>query len=257
MDFIYDKISEILKSGKTAALCTIVSTKGSTPLKIGAKMIVFEDGKIYGSIGGGKLEKATIDEALEILKSKKAELLRRNLATDYGMSCGGNVEIFIEPIGQKKKLFIFGAGHVGKAVAKHSLDLDFDITVIDSRTEIFNEYTFSGFNKVTGPFTEALTKLNFDEDSYIVITTFEHATDREILAHSIKKPFAYIGMIASKNKVALTRKMFIEEGKATNEELDKVDMPMGMDISAMSADEIAISIVAKLISVKNNKPALQ
>lgn len=253
MNKIYNKISEILKSNTKTALCTIISTVGSTPLKAGAKMIVFEDGSIFGTIGGGHLEEATIKNALVVIKNKEPKLFKHELKAQHEMCCGGSLEIFIEPIMQKKKMYLFGAGHVGKAIVKHSLDLDFDITVIDSREGIFNEWTFDGVEKITAPFTQVLPTLSYDNNTFIIITTFDHAIDREVLAFCMKQPHFYLGMIGSKTKVARTYEMFQSEGIATKEELEKVDMPLGIDINAETADEIAISIIAKLIKEKNTQ----
>jgi xanthine dehydrogenase accessory factor len=251
MESIYNKITEVLKNRQEAALCTIVSTIGSTPLKSGAKMIVWENGQIFGTIGGGRLEKAVTDDAVSVIKNRKPQLFSHELKDQHRMCCGGSLEIFIEPIMQSKKLFIFGGGHVGKAIVKHALDLDFDISVIDSRKEIFNDWTFTGFSKVTGEFADVLPTLGFDESSFIVIATYDHQTDREVLSFCINKPHYYLGMIGSKNKIAITRQKFISAGIAAKEDLDNVDMPVGIDINAETADEIAVSIVAKLISEKN------
>jgi xanthine dehydrogenase accessory factor len=151
----------------------------------------------------------------------------------------------------QKNLFIFGGGHVGKAVVKHSLDLDFDITVIDPRADIFSNWTETGFKKVTGDFTKVMPSLQYDPGTFIVIATMDHPTDREVLAFCIRKPHRYLGLIGSRNKVKRIREDFMNEGIATAEELDGVDMPIGLDINAETADEIAISIVAKLIMEKN------
>lgn len=146
---------------------------------------------------------------------------------------------------------MFGGGHVGKAVVKHAADLDFDVYVVDSREEIFSELPEEGFHKVCGDYAEILPTLHIDDDSFVVIATHDHAHDRQILAYCIRKPHYYLGMIGSSNKIAKTREMFILAENATDEELNQVDMPIGIDINAESADEIAISIIAKLIKIKN------
>lgn len=252
MQSLYDKILEILRSGQKAALCTIASTKGSTPLKTGAKMIVWEDGKIFGSVGGGKLEQVTIENAIGVIKAKSPRLFKHELLKELQMACGGLVEMYIEPLMTKKKLFIFGAGHVGKAVVKHTSNLDFDIEVLDPREEMFSEWPEQGYRKVCDDYDKILSSLQTDEESFIVIVTFEHALDRQVLAACIRKPHLYIGMIGSSSKVAKTRQLLLQEGIASEEELDRVDMPIGLDIHAESADEIAISIVAKMIQIKNS-----
>jgi len=251
MELIFNKILEILKTGEVAALCTVVSTKGSTPLKTGAKMIVWGNGSIFGTIGGGPLEHATVENAIGVIKDKRPQLFVHNLQVQHNMCCGGSMEIYIEPLMPLKKLFMFGGGHVGKAVVKHALDLDFEITVIDSREEIFNDWDFSGYRKVTGDYPKTLPTLPYDDNTYIVIATMDHPTDNEVLAFCISRPHCYLGMIGSKKKVATMKENLISQGIATEEELSRVDMPIGLDINAVTADEIAISIVAKLIREKN------
>ena len=248
---MYDKIQEILKAGKVTALCTVVSAKGSTPLKAGAKMIVWEDGRIHGTVGGSPLEHATIRDAIQVMKEKTPRLFHHDLKTHHEMCCGGSMEIYIEPIMPPKKLFIFGGGHVGKAVAKHASDLDLEITVIDSRDYIFDDWTIAGYKKVTGDFPLVLPALPYDDSTFIMIATLDHPTDREVLAYCIHVPHRYLGMIGSKNKVKRIREDFLNDGIATQEELDRVDMPIGIEIHAVTADEIAVSIVAKIISEKN------
>jgi xanthine dehydrogenase accessory factor len=251
MESIFKKIVEVLNTVEVTALCTVVSTKGSTPLNAGAKMIVWENGKIFGTIGGGPLEKATIEEAIRVIKNKRPQLFVHDLKVQHQMCCGGFMEIYIEPLMSSKKLFMFGGGHVGKAVVKHALDLDFEITVIDSREEIFSDWTFTGYRKVTGDFPKVLPTLPYDNNTFIVIATLDHPTDNEVLAFCISKPHCYIGMIGSKKKVATMKENLISGGIATDEELSHVDMPIGLDINAVTADEIAISILAKLIREKN------
>lgn len=251
MELIYKKIVEVLNAGQVAAICTVVATRGSSPLKAGAKMLVWENGRIFGTIGGGTLEKSTIEDAIRIIKKRTPELIVHDLKAQHDMCCGGSMEIYIEPIMPLKKLFMFGGGHVGKAVVKHALDLDFEITVIDSRKEIFSDWPFAGYHTVIGDYPKMLPTLPYDDNTFIVIATPDHPTDHEVLAFCIHKPHCYLGMIGSKNKVTTFKKNLISEGIATEEELNRVDMPIGVDIHAVTADEIALSIVAKLIKEKN------
>ena len=251
MKTIFEKIIEIEKENKDAALCTIVNTKGSTPRKPGAKMIVYDDGKIFGTIGGGELEKSVIKKALEIIKTKQPQLFRHDLLHQHNMCCGGTVDIYIEPIMKKNKLYIFGAGHVGKALSHYAKDFEFDVILIDDRKEYLDEVKEEGINKMNLSYLHALPLLPFDEQTYICIVTYSHPIDREILASCIKKPHAYLGMIGSDRKVAMTKKMFSEGLEMTDKELEEVDMPMGLNIHAETPEEIAISILSKLIEVKN------
>ena len=245
------EIESIRASETKAVLCIIVQTKGSTPRKVGAKMIVKEDGSILGTIGGGNLEKKVIENALVQIEKNEPKLYKHDLLHQHNMCCGGSVEIYIEPIQKMNKLYIFGAGHTGKALAKMANSMNFDIYVIDDRAAYINAINIEGINKMNLDYKKVLPTLPFDATTYIVIMTYEHSYDRDILAYCIKQPHAYMGMIGSLRKVELTKKMF-EEGKlATKKELETVDMPMGISINAEEPDEIAISILAKLIAIKN------
>jgi len=248
---IYDEILKQSSNSDKAALCIIVQTKGSTPRKVGAKMIVKEDGSITGTIGGGNLEKKVIENALKQLNENEPKLYKHDLLHQHSMCCGGSVEVYIEPIQKMKKLYIFGAGHTGNALANLAKGLSFDTYVIDDRKEYLDEMKVEGVNKMNLDYKKVLPSLPFDNDTFIVIMTYEHAYDRDILAYCIKQPHAYLGMIGSKRKVEITKKMFKEGKLASKTELDAVDMPMGMNINADGPEEIAVSIMAKLISVKN------
>ncbi len=247
-----DEIKNILTKNKNAASCTIVETKGSTPRKIGAKMIVYENGEIFGTIGGGNLEKIVIKNAKIQIKANKPKLFKHDLLHQHNMCCGGYVSIYIEPIVKNKRLYIFGAGHTGEALALYASKMEFDTYIIDDRKNYLDEIEIKGVSKVNVEFTKALPSLPFDENTFIAIMTYEHGFDRDILSYCIKQPFAYLGMIGSNRKIALTRKIFLDGNIASDEELNKVDMPMGLDIKADGPHEIAISILAKLIKVKND-----
>ena len=251
MPNIFETISEAGKYQTDLALCIIVKTHGSTPRETGAKMLVFPDGRISGTIGGGELEKSVIEQALKVLKSGKPAFFRHDLLHQHNMCCGGSVDVYIEPIMKKKRLYIFGAGHTGHALAKLAGGLDFEIYIIDDRKEYLDQINIEGLSKMNLHYAQALPLLPFDDQTFVAIMTYSHPYDRDILAFCLKKPHAYLGMIGSQRKVEMTKKMF-EDGKiATLSDLDKVDMPMGIDIGAESPEEIAISILAKMIAVKN------
>ena len=248
---LLNEIEAIRKSGTNAVLCIIVNSKGSTPRKVGAKMIVKEDGSIIGTIGGGNLEKKVIENGLKQIKDNEPKIYKHDLLHQHNMCCGGSVEIYIEPIQKMNKLYIFGAGHTGNALAKYAIEMDFEIYIIDDRKAYLKEIDIEGINKLNLDYKKVLPTLPFDENTYIVIMTYEHSHDRDILAYCISQPHAYLGMIGSERKVKLTKKMFTEGEIATKSALKKIDMPMGISINAEGPDEIAISILAKLINVKN------
>lgn len=256
MKNIFEKIADAQRINADVALCIIVSTKGSTPREEGAKMLVYPNGKIFGTIGGGDLEKKVIVNALHVLKTKKPTTFKHDLLHMHNMCCGGSVEIYIEPIMKKNKLYIFGAGHTGLALAKQALHFNFETVIVDDRKEYIDEINLEGINKLNMHYTLALPLLPFDENTFVAIMTYSHPYDRDILSYCIKKPFAYLGMIGSRRKVEMTKKMFADAGIGTMDELEKIDMPMGIDIGAEDPEEIAISILAKMIEVKNKKVTL-
>lgn len=248
---IFEEIVNIKKSERTAALCTVTSTSGSTPRKEGSKMIVFTDGSIIGTVGGGSIEKEVIDQALECIKVKKNCSYDFNLREDLGMICGGKMSVFIEVVNPSLKLYLFGAGHIGRAISKYAIDFGFDITLIDNREEIFKQEFPSYCKIVCKDYTEAIDTLKFDNNTYIVILTHKHLFDADVLEKTCKKEYAYLGMIGSKPKIAETKMNFISKGILTSEEFDKIDSPIGLKFAAETPEEIAISILAKLIDTKN------
>jgi xanthine dehydrogenase accessory factor len=251
MQSIYSKIEEVRSSNEPAALCIVTDTSGSTPRKQGSKMIVFADGSVFGTIGGGSIEHDVVQRAVKLIASGKPENCIFNLGQDLGMHCGGTMEVFIEPICRVQKLFIFGAGHIGKALAGFAKELDFAVTVIDPRENIFKEQEFASCTCINTDYFRSIEEVTFDSNSYLVIVTPKHVYDEDILAKVALKPHAYIGMIGSKRKVTLLKNRFLEEKLLTVEELAQIDMPIGIEMLAETPQEIAISILAKLIDVRN------
>ena len=245
------KIDDIIKSGKKAALCIIIDTKGSSPRKTGSKMIVYKDGKQDGTIGGGSLEIRVAEDAVAVIKESKAQKFSYDLEDDLSMNCGGYAEVYIEPILPQLQLYIFGAGHIGKVLAKYGPDFGFAVTLIDNRGGIENDFNSKTISLDTRTYSEAAKDIHFNDQSFIVIVTPKHKYDEEILEIVAKKPAAYIGMIGSKNKVAKAKERILNEKVLTEEELNKIDMPIGIKFNAQTPEEIAISILAKMIDVKN------
>jgi xanthine dehydrogenase accessory factor len=172
---------------------------------------------------------------------------------ELAMCCGGSVELFIEPIMNRKKLYIFGAGHIGKALASFAHALDFSVSLIDERYDAFEGFEPGECTIRQEHHAIAISDLAFDEQTLVVILTHNHAYDREILALVSKKPHLYIGMIGSERKVLVARKNLVSSGLLDEKEVAGIDMPIGVDIEAITPQEIAISILAKLIDVRNKK----
>jgi xanthine dehydrogenase accessory factor len=250
MKGIYKKINQSIINRDSFSLCTLISAIGSSPLKTGAKMLVYEKGDIYGTIGGGQLEKRVMEQAGKVIATGQPVILEYNLVKDLGMCCGGSVKVFIEMILPPPQLFIFGAGHVGKALATIAQNIDFEVSLIDDRLEIMNHIRDINARKVSTHPVTAAQKLKWDAQTYALIMTYDHQLDRDILINCIRKPFAYLGVIGSKRKTVITQKMLKESG-IEKRLIDRVEMPVGIEIHAHTAEEIAISILGRLIQVKN------
>lgn len=249
---IFDKIKELANKREKFALCTIVKTSGSAPRKEGTKMIVLHDGSIFGTIGGGALEFDVIKQAVEAIKDKKTKFLSFTLATDLNMACGGAVDVFIEPIEVSYQLFIFGAGHIGKIVAQLAPNYGFDVTVIDERENIFDGWENSKVKILNEKYETAFEKLHFDNRTFACSLTHAHSYDKEVAAYCIKKEIAYLGVISSKTKVKQIADFLRKEHNISDELINKIDMPIGIPIKCQTPEEISISILAKLIDVKNS-----
>lgn len=213
-------------------------------------MLVFLDGSIEGTIGGGNLENQVIKDALQVMAQGTPTLFDHKLSLDHGMGCGGEVQVFIEPIGQSYQLFVFGAGHIGATLARQAHNLGFRVTLIDERTEIMQEVKLEGVTKINKNYNDAFKELLFNKRTFITSMSHLHGYDRDIVAYCAHQPHAYLGMIGSARKIATARKFFTENNLLTNEEMDAIDWPMGLPIKCQTPDEIVISILAKLIDVR-------
>jgi len=253
MKDILIEAAELIKLNKSAAMCTVVETDGSSPRKSGSRMLVLPDQKIIGTIGGGSVEYESMKKALEVIKTGCPTLFKYNLKDDLSMECGGDMQVYIEPLSRKPELYIFGAGHVGKALSYAAENLGFQITLIDERSGIFESFDRPSLNLYNEDFTDFINRTEFNENSYIVIMTHEHKYDFDVLSKVCKKPHLYLGMIGSKNKVRTARKDLIAQNILSEEEIEKIDMPIGMSMNCETPEEIAVSILAKLIDVKNTK----
>ena len=256
MNDIYQEIVRVKAEGEEAALATIVSVTGSTPREEGAKMLVRLDGSISGTIGGGSLEAKIIEEAIKVIKQGKPKhhhfTLTDQEAGEVGMICGGELEVFIEPILTPPTLYIFGGGHISLPLAKMGRLCGFNIAVIDDRAEFASAERFPEADTiVAGDFTGSFPKVKIDKSSYIVIVTRGHQHDELVLEWAVGTPAKYIGMIGSKTKVKTIYSHLLARG-ISKEQLDKVHSPIGLEIEAQTPEEIAVSILAEIIKVRRS-----
>lgn len=253
MDEIYAKVVSLKSRNQPHALCILVESKGSTPRKPGSKMIVFPDGKIDGTIGGGALEMKVIKEAVDAIQLGSAKTVHYQLDKDLNMQCGGNIGVYIEPFGKSPELFVFGAGHIGRELGALAIKLGFRLTFVDERPEIFEALTIQNAKFINTDCKKIASEIELYSNTYIVICTHEHSLDQAILGELGQRNPYYIGLMASKRKAATIRKNLEESGQLTAQQLEKVDMPIGIPMKAETPFEIALSIAARLTDAKNSK----
>jgi xanthine dehydrogenase accessory factor len=252
---LFEEIVRMRRAGQRGALATIVHTNGSIPSYESSRMLVREDGSSLGTIGGGCVEADVWAAAREVMHKevpRKLVFHLNNEATyDNGLICGGTVEIFIEPILPQPILYLFGAGHVSAAVARAAQAVGFGVGVIDDREAFANSQRFPMAQEIYANYEDAFAKLRPTPSSYLVIVTRGHKEDMRVLAWAVRTPARYVGMIGSRRKVLSVYKALEKEGY-TMEEFERVYAPMGLDIGALSPEEIAVSIVSELVAVRRN-----
>lgn len=248
---ITEAILDVLRGGGRGALATVVRTGGSAPQEPGARLLLRPDGSLVGTIGGGAIEAHVIEALRECARSGKGELLSRDLARDLGMCCGGRMEIFVEPIESMPRLLLFGAGHVAKPTAAIARSIGFQVVVIDDRDELNDEARFPDCERVLAEPREAAAALRPTERDYLLVVTHDHRLDEEALDTYARLPHAYLGMIGSVRKIVRILQRI--EHKRGLPPLDRVHAPVGLDLGAVSPEEIAVSIAAELIALRHGK----
>jgi xanthine dehydrogenase accessory factor len=248
-----------LERGEDAALVTIVAAQGSTPQRVGAKMLVFADGRTVGTIGGGCYENDAAGKARESIRTKRAGLARYDLsdtlAEENGLICGGRMDVFIEPLDPSPRLLVVGAGHVSQHVARMAADVGFRVHVLDDREAFANRGRFPAADEVTvAGIADYLAGADLPAASSVVVVTRGHTHDLAAMRALAGREFRYVGMIGSRAKVARIFDALAAEG-APAEWLARVRAPIGLQIGAVTPEEIAVSIVAELVAVRRGVAA--
>lgn len=252
MKSIYQSLVDIEKNNETAALCTVTSSEGSTPRHVGSKMLVHPDGSFIGTVGGGEMEQRVIKEALAALDNGRARLVHYNMVDpsrgDPG-TCGGQVEVFVEPILPAPLVVVIGAGHVGKAVVHLAKWLGFRVAASDDRAEFCNpESTPDADTYYPMPMAELPKQIKIDKRTVLILTTRGSAIDAAGLAPLLDSPAGYIGVIGSKRRWATTVKALKDKGVA-EEKIARIHSPIGLELQAETPEEIAVSIMAEVMMV--------
>ncbi len=245
------RLSE-LQAGETPfALVTLIRAGGSTPRETGARMIVLVDGTFFGTIGGGGLERWAIDQARACLSEGTSRIVTCVLDKDVGMPCGGRVEFFMEAFNRGPRLYVFGGGHVGRAITRVLAETPFSVHVIDERDEWIAADRFpEGTIRHATPFTDFIAFARWDDRmTYVAIVTHSADRDREVLAGVIRRPARYVGMIGSRTKWQVVLKA-LEEAGIPPADLERVRCPFGNPaIKGKTPQEIAISLAAEILAI--------
>jgi len=254
---VFAAVTAALERGEAAALVTIVATTGSTPQRVGAKMLVFADGRIVGTIGGGCYENDAFWKAREAIDHRRPELVHYELSDDFaqetGLICGGQMDVYIEPIEPSPELYVIGAGHVGFHLARLAHEVGFRVHIVDDREKFANNERFPTAEEVVvDDIPTWVARANLPPHAYAVIVTRGHTNDLEALRALAPIDLRYLGLIGSRAKVArIYEALAADEMPA--ERLKRVHAPIGLDIGAVTPQEIAVSILAGLIAVKHGK----
>jgi xanthine dehydrogenase accessory factor len=253
---IYEQIVQLRREGRRGAVATIVNVRGSIPSFQTAKMLVRDDGSIVGTIGGGCVEADVWQAAREVMESEKPRTLKFDLNNDpkydTGLVCGGTLEVFVEPVLPPALLYIFGAGHVALNVCRTAANAGFEVIVADDRSSYATRERFPAAREVHAlEFDETMRKLDPTESAYIVIVTRGHRDDMRLLRWAVQSRAQYVGMIGSRRKVIGIFKALKAEGLPAHL-FDRVHSPIGLDIGAVTPEEIAVAITAELIAVRRH-----
>jgi xanthine dehydrogenase accessory factor len=241
-------------AGEQAALVTVVATEGSTPQKAGARMLVRADGSQVGTIGGGCVEAEMTRRARQVLASRKPQLAGYDLtpeqAGEDGLVCGGRMQVFIEPIEGQPTLCLFGAGHVAQPLAHLAHLAGFRVEVLDDRPRFASPQRFPEAERVVvDDFTAGAAQLTLGPNTYAVVVTRGHKGDAEALRAVLGRGLRYVGLLGSRPKMVHVFQALVEQGLPL-EELEHVHTPVGLDIGALTPEEIAVSILAEMIAVR-------
>src|SRR5436190_12028668 len=253
---LYEELVRLRRLGQKCALATIVQVRGSIPSYESAKLLVREDGSMAGTIGGGCVEAEVWNAAREVIETERPKHLTFNLgqdaAYDNGLICGGQLDVFVEAVIPPPHAFIFGAGHISKSLSKVAALAGFATTIIDNRDTFANRARFPEADEIFAEeYEEVCAKLPINETSYIIIVTRGHRDDMRVLRWAVGTQARYIAMIGSKRKVINVLKELEADG-IPRERMERIHAPMGLEIGAISPEEIAISVVAEMIAVRRN-----
>jgi len=252
---IFTRLNMLLSEGKPVVLCTLTRKEGSGPRDEGAKMLVEPDGAVYGTIGGGSMERQLIDEALKAISEGKPRKMNFAMGVEpkkgdivVDSKCGGEVTIFLDVIKPNPRVIMIGSGHIAKPTAELAALTGFEVILIDDAKSATKE-RFPNVEIHTGNFKEALKEVKAYSSDYLVIVHGETDYELQTLRRFLPDKLAYMGLLGSKNKARKHMEQLVSEGYV-NADFVRLSGPIGIDIGAETPEEIAVSIVAELIEAR-------
>jgi xanthine dehydrogenase accessory factor len=258
MDSIYQYVAKLEQEGREFAICTVIDAQGSSPGRTSFKMVVLPDGTQRGTVGGGKLELTVLGAARDAIAEGKSRVvtfdLSQNGKDSLGMLCGGQVTLYIEYVGSRPLLYIYGAGHVGRFLATFASLVGFEVTVLDDRPEFATPARIpDAHHFLTGEFVELVQTTAYGPQGYHVILTDRHVSDERVLQALLERKLdnRYIGMIGSRSKTLEVFRRLVAAG-ADREDLARVYAPVGIDHGGQTAEEIALAICTELVAARHD-----
>ncbi|WNG52951.1 xanthine dehydrogenase accessory protein XdhC [Archangium minus] len=247
---LYAEMAALVSEGRPFVLATVIESAGSTPQKPGSKLVVLEDGSLRGTVGGGAIEHQIIQAAQALLASPEhTRIIETHLTHELGMCCGGRMKVFLEKHGAPPRLTVFGAGHVARELASLAHRVGFRVTVVDARPEWANPERFPDCELLVKDPADHARALPGGPEHYFCVTTHDHPLDQAVVEALLDKPSAYLGVIGSRRKAERFR-MRLRAAGFTEPAVERLRSPMGVDIGALTPQEIAVSIVGELIQVR-------
>jgi xanthine dehydrogenase accessory factor len=246
---VWDAFARWRAERRPFVLATVVGTRGFTPRKAAAHMLIAPDGKTVGTIGGGAIEHEVMEHAQRLFEGGGHETLHRHLTQELGMCCGGEMTVFLEAIVPAPRLHVFGAGYIAKPLAAIAAGCGFEVTVVDARPEWATSERFPTSALRVEDVEGVARALETSPDDYAVIVTHDHALDQRIVQALMRKPLRFLGMIGSIPKQRKFALRLRARGFA-DVEIARLHTPLGLPIGAATPEEIAVSVLAQLIAVR-------
>ncbi|NOT32696.1 MAG: xanthine dehydrogenase accessory protein XdhC [Candidatus Eisenbacteria bacterium] len=246
---IWDTVARWRAERRRFVMASVIESRGFTPRKPGAHMLIGEDGTTAGTIGGGAIEHQVREQAARLLENGGSSLVKRHLTQELGMCCGGEMSVYLEVLEPAPKLTIFGAGYIAQPLASLAHDCGFDVSVVDAREEWATSERFAHATLINRDPEAVARTLEASGAEYAVVVTHDHAVDQRIVEELLRKPLRFVGMVGSVPKQRKFALRLRARGFA-DADIARLRCPLGVEIGAQTPQEIAVSIVGELVATR-------